>query len=443
MIHEPDTPIDAESKDPSAVPHGELTGPCFLLFFIPLTIPLRLEHGSIYSFQREEVVEWLSGIDMHITADTPPIPRAEGEPGRNFVSLRIWRPLGTREGITLPFDRAMAVLQEATGHDRGERPKNVSEHIPTYAEIAEEAGTVIEALTPLLATDGGNTELAVSLAFDRCIAVINLLITAFILASGDPLIGRISRQNLYPFIPWAARNPDGEIIGGPGMFFPGPLISTALAFGGSKAPVDHEVMRRLNVYLRRIRQGDPFANYLEWARNSRHELDIEGDTAAAVNAAHTAGEILLDTLLYLMAWEEGLSYEEAAQWFEHTGSAGRLRIHYHPRLGGRWSPDDPTTINGKWVTNVSRVRGRVVHAGYRPAEEETVRALDTLAELEEFTKERLAHKRLSYKRTALILLGTPGLDRRGLYSGQIKRFVEQEASYEEDWIASYRRWLNV
>lgn len=417
------------------------TEPCFALFFIPLSVPLRLAHGSTFTFHREEEVEWLAGMELRITPDTPPIPSEADVQGRNFVSLKIWRPQGTRSGLTVPFDRAMMVLREVTGHQFGVEPRPAIEDVPGYAEWAEEAGTVIEAVTPLIVTD--DEDHAFSSAFDRCVEEINVLVSAFILASGDSRLARISRQNLYPLIPWIARDLNGETIGGPGTFLPGSLVGTVLAFDTGKEEIDSEVMRRLGVYLSQIKKNDPFVSYLEWARNSRRELDIEGNYAAAINAAHTAGDILLDTILYLMAWEEGLPHAEVSQWFDRTGTVARLRTHYHSRLGGRWSPDDPKTMIGRWVANVSRVRGRVVHAGYHPNEVETVHALDTLAELEEFLKERLAHNRLTYKRTTLLFLGTPGLDRRGLYTGQMRRFVEQEANHEDDWILSYRRWLQT
>lgn len=440
---ESDVP-DAVSGDafPPTDAHG-LTDPCFLLFFIPLTTPLRIAHDSTFTFFREEVVEWLAGIGMRATPDTPPLTGDDNNVGRNFVSLKIWRPKYRQHGLTQPFDNAMAALREATGYHGGDEPRTGDGPSPGDPAMEEIAHTVIEAVTPLIPTDAGGGDLAVSLAFDRCVEEINTLIAAFILASGDPKIERISRQNLFPFVAWAARDLNGKLVGGPGMYLPGTSIGTAFAIDNGMETVDRVVMQRVGTYLSRIKRGDPFANYLEWARAGRRELDIIGDTAAAVNAVHTAGEILLDTILYMIGWEGGESYEDVARWFDGVGFKTRLKTHYHGQLGGQWNPDDPTTVIGKWAENVSRLRGRVVHAGYRPTESETGLALDTLGELEEFVKARLADRRLTYKRTALLLLGTPGLDKRGLYSGQIKRFVEQEADNEDDWIVSYKKWLKV
>jgi len=91
---------------------------------------------------------------------------------------------------------------------------------------------------------------------------------------------------------------------------------------------------------------------------------------------------------------------------------------------------------------LAELRGRVVHAGYSPTEQEAEMALEIMDTLSEFVKRRLVAKTKIYPRTALQLLGEPGLRRLGGWSKWIEGFVRDEIGNEDPWIASFRQWLN-
>lgn len=407
-------------------------------FFIPLSRPLNIPHGSTFTFERSgETVEWLAGRASRPTGESTHAFLIDETQPPNFVSLKIWRPIQPQPWHIAPLDNALCVAHIVAGHKPDEEqavPKPV---------LPDVATTVIEAVTPVLEAGEGQDQCPLSAEFDRCLEEINVLIAAYFLASGDAHIERVSRQNLFPLIPWATRHIDGSYNGLRGIFFANAIQWAAARLTPVGDDLDEDAMERLGVVLSRAKQNDPFSNYHEWARTAHRELRVNGDYAAAVVAAHTAGEILFDTILYMMAWEEGTPYEEAAEWFEKSGLTARLRSHYHSRLAGAWQPDDTRTVLGKWTDSVTKVRGRVVHAGYRPSEWEATVAVNLLGEIGHFVKDRLAEKCMKYKRTALLLLGQPGLERRGLYGGQIKKFVEEEAGNEDPWIAAYRKWLKL
>ncbi len=398
--------------------------PLLIAFFIHLPVSLGLPHGATFFTMREETVDWLAGVGLRVTPESPPLPAALTDRGRNYVSLRIWRP---KETLRLPVDAMQsvtAVVREVTGLGQsGENP------IPT---TQEGYGAVVEAVTALVGAPGQDP---VTLAFDRCLDEVTLLTRAYIATTRDLRVRPLSRQHLEPAVLYATRHPaekdwsSGLLLLHPGFGLPAPA-----------SELDGDQLSKLQLHLQSVRVGNPFFPFAEWTHRAEQALRVDGDYATAVVAAHTAGEVLFDTTLLVMAWEEGTPRAVAEGWFEEA-LAKRLRTHYSSRLGAAWDTTRPQTVPGRWTMHVSAVRNKVVHAGYRPTEEEVATALAGLDAVGEFIKGRLAANVNQYRRTALMLLGRPGLERRGAYSREIARFVDTVAPTEPDWIDSYRRWL--
>jgi hypothetical protein len=168
-------------------------------------------------------------------------------------------------------------------------------------------------------------------------------------------------------------------------------------------------------------------------------LERDGRFGDAVVSAQTGMEVLLDGLLALMLWEEGVTPEDAAAGpFSDIGFEKRVRTHFHRRLGGNWSTTGRGVMS-EWAREVARMRGRVVHSGYRPSANEARRALDITVRVDAFIRKRVMERRNVYPRTTLLLLGRPGLERAGVWRGRIKEFAER-ADLEPDWIASFAAW---
>lgn len=60
--------------------------------------------------------------------------------------------------------------------------------------------------------------------------------------------------------------------------------------------------------------------------------------------------------------------------------------------------------------------------------------------VDDYFRKRLIDRRNAYKRVTLMVLGKPGLERYGMWSGKIKRFAEEEADEEPRWDESFRAW---
>jgi len=142
--------------------------------------------------------------------------------------------------------------------------------------------------------------------------------------------------------------------------------------------------------------------------------------------------VLFNTVLLSMAWEEGLSASKAAGWFKEN-LPKRLRTHYAKRLGGNWDTYSWTAPLGSWYRELYQCRNRVVHTGHLPSMHEAMAAVEARDAAEEYIVSRLADGRNRYPRTVLMVSGIPGLQRRGVYSGRIQQFVEEQAGSEPDW----------
>lgn len=446
-MSEPEATDAAAQEQPEQAfsPQPRQGEPRLVVFFILLPAPLGLPHNSTYIFYRDETVDWLAGTRPAITQNAPPISLENMdeeeqrilERGNNFVSLRLWLPKDT---VTMPsasFKQVMDVLRIVTGGSLDGEQATQNAPVPINSNVSS-FNTIVEAVTPLLKGDKDNYDDALTYAFDRCIEAITLLNRSYALASGDLRMRVFSRQALQPIVPFTTRHPERGDWSPVGFL----LINPGYNLPGAAEDLTREQRQAFQLYLSRLLSQDPFMTVAEWQRHSHQAYEVDGDAAAAVNAAHTAGEVLFDTVLLTMAWETGVAREEASSWFADTGLTTRLRTHYHPKLRGRWNPDDEKSVLGRWTRDVTRLRGRVVHAGYRPTTQEAATALAALDEVIDFVKERLAANRLAYPRTTLMFLGHSGLERLGLFNGKIKAFAESEAPKEDDWFISYRQWFD-
>lgn len=409
--------------------------PRLIVFFIPLSTPLGLVHDSTYAFLRVETVDWMRGAEIRLSPDIPPLPLGEiGEEGKNLVSLKVWLPKETPSMPTAIMESVMRVVQEVTGGSLGNKAPDQTQGGAIRATF-ESYSTIIEAVTPLLEVPDRRSD-PILAAFDRCLEELALLTRAYTLASGDLRVRLPARQNLFPFVPFTTRHPSKKDWSSLQLL----LLNRGYSLSSPTESLSEDQLADFDLYLELLKRRNPFLTFSEWARAARQAFYVDGDYATTVINAHIAGEVLFDTTLLMMAWEEETPREEAANWFE-SALAKRLRTYYAPRLGGAWDTRMPKTVSGRWTMRVSDVRNRLVHSGYRPTELEALTALDLFDEVVEFVKGRLVVQRDKYPRTTLMLLGQPGLERREAYKGKIKNFVENRAGREEAWIESYLQWF--
>jgi hypothetical protein len=274
-----------------------------------------------------------------------------------------------------------------------------------------------------------------SSAFDICLQKLNDLVAAYRIYSHHAL-PLITRQRLPFSTLYATRSLD-EPWDWVGMSMM--LLHMNVPFIPDELSAEdiENISNRMSLAL----WGHPLMLSSGHAKEAQVAFERNGDYGEVLVQTQIAGEILLDGVLTLMLWEVGTSPEDSADYFEE-GLRKRIRTHYASRLGGGWNLDTSPPLS-EWPSKVAYVRGRVVHGGYRPTYTEAVEAQTAGEGLLEFVKIRLGESRTRFPRTTLLTLGQPGLERLGLWSGQIRRFAEREPDWLEawgSWLASFGVW---
>lgn len=201
--------------------------------------------------------------------------------------------------------------------------------------------------------------------------------------------------------------------------------------------------REAGHWFNALKQGFPAAVAREHLIQAQRHLQVEGEYAQAVLAAATAAEVLCDALLSALLWEEHTAdavkpdATDAAKLFAKPKYAQRVSSGLMPRLRGNWNEGSPWVL---WRHGGSRLRNRVIHTGYQPSRAEAVAAVDEVEALQVFLLDRLAARAAAYPRVAYMLLAVEGLEKRGAYNGQVKKFIETQADREPWWTPDVSAW---
>jgi hypothetical protein len=179
-------------------------------------------------------------------------------------------------------------------------------------------------------------------------------------------------------------------------------------------------------------------DYFDFRREAEVALTRSSDTRLAMLMFGLAAEVFLDQLLLHLIWEEGTTPEQAAEAWRQAIS-DRIKADYSVRLGGFWD----TRRNGPirdWHKLIAHMRNRVAHVAYTPTFNECATAWEALDALVKYVSDRLARpERLRlYPRTALAIMGEPGLRRRQAYNRRLTELLDSQS--EPLWLPTYERW---
>ena len=421
---------------------GDWNGePRFIVFFVPAPIALEFPDGSTFRFAREEMVDWLKGIPSAPTPEFAPEYDSPADDGKGFVSCKVWRVPEEIEVSLSEAERAIRVC--ATVLDLPEPPpfddsveRRIAAEVPSLAAVFE----LVTPMIPSTLNGAIDKRKTVSDAFDRCIEALAELYRAYLIQTRDWRIREPTRRSITSVIPWTTRHPLLNRFDGMRLFLPNLFdTSTQLRAGTMSARQVEEVMKAVSRRRQAGEHGDPVLMSVEHARRAQRAYHIDADYLSTIVWAYAWLETLLDGILTVSAWEDGVEAREVAGWFERRFMK-RVLEHFPKRFGGKWLPDVSDSYFGSWVEAVANVRHLVIHDGYRPSQEEAARALVVCERLEEYVKDRVARKRRRFPKTSLIVIGTPGLERRHLLDSYMRRVVE-DASEEESWLRSYARFV--
>lgn len=342
------------------------------------------------------------------------------------ASLRFWRAESVShdvDEISLLFDTARRSLPDIPEPNDDVPPR------PTGAR------TVVEMAVPVAE---GDSEDALSDAFDVGLACLRDFQRAYYLVGGRHPIALASREGMPPGVPLGIRQvtedqdiwPDGLSL----------YVLNMNVHADARLPdLTDDQLEVMPLAVRGMQERRVFMTYLEFAREARVAFERDGNYRAAIVFTATAAEVLLDDLLSHLLWEEGLRPEDGAVIFDEAPFlANRVRTQYHPRLGGDWS--SPKSPIEEWKTSTALVRHRVVHGGYEPDIEAVQRAMHAAAGLEDFLVRRVSPKRsvARFPRTAFKLLGEPGLRRRNRWTRRVEQLTTDPN--EPHWDSTFARW---
>lgn len=307
--------------------------------------------------------------------------------------------------------------------------------------------TVAEVMIPLdmlddrKVQDASGEELdSIAEAFDRGLEYVRRFQRAYYIAKRSPI--RLATQESMPFmIPMGIRRffaDDGE---------PLPFrVEVSAYLINSNVPPNSYVewedgdLQSLKTALDHLADDGPFWSHLDYMREALVAFRRDGAHRSAVLFTATACEVMFDDLLAHLMWEEGERPEIAAATFDRLDSISkRVKTEFHARLGGTWSLDVEGPVNC-WAEDIARLRNRCVHAGYEPTGSEAWRAIESANSLLEFLGDRVAENVGKYLRTAQLLPGRYGLERRGKWSRRIERLVrDNPGPYDGSTFSRWRR----
>lgn len=283
---------------------------------------------------------------------------------------------------------------------------------PTPAEEPglrhEHRDTWIEAMTPLRAFRGdGESPVGVYMCLSRCLSHVNQLVRAYVTVRGDPQPYELARESLDDFALFQTLDSRSSIRSKPELLplsFKMPLPSRPLSD-------EDEMHAWAHVYAER--NAHPFTDHRAWLERAKASLRREGAFALTVNSLQTSVESLLWGLFRSLLVDEGLSSTAIQERTAGVRAYAKLVREELPRtLGLVWNLKDLDSPVGAYWKGLYALRCRVVHEGYLPSRYETQVAMSQYDALIAMLTGHLATQRMRFPRTAMALMGRPGIVRR-------------------------------
>lgn len=273
---------------------------------------------------------------------------------------------------------------------------------------------------------------------NRCVRLIQDLVRALSIATETPygLVTYERLPSMLLFVMEHLEEAGGSEWVGPSLMLLDHANLPGVPIGED---LDDATLPRFERVISDLRFGNPVLTYPERFLEARRALRGAGDYGTALVLFQTASEVLLDQVFSLLLWEEGVRPEEAARLFDEGRVIARLQREFAPRLRGRWQVDLEGPVRN-WYLRSSRPRNRVVHGGYRPTVSEADEAGSAVLGLERHLFDQLASRRNDYPRTTLMTIAEAGLRRRDMWRGAIRRFAEEAAPSESNWVVSVAAW---
>lgn len=215
-----------------------------------------------------------------------------------------------------------------------------------------------------------------------------------------------------------------------------PAIHTDLV--GSTRELDHDDCEELGVAVLAEAFHEPMTRVLDTRREAKVALDA-GDVRSAVIMSAVSCEILIQTLLSCLLWEDGKTPDEAHGELSQPDLRQRLINVVKTRLRGSWTPKDNQPFSD-WLFLIQKPRNIVIHTGQPPGLGDAALAHDAVYSFTSMIFDRLANPavRKNYPLTALFIVNEAGLQNRNAWTKAMQRAAADVE--ENDLLGVFKRW---
>lgn len=273
--------------------------------------------------------------------------------------------------------------------------------------------------------------------FDTCLQLLSDSARAMQMVTND-LSRPLTRQQLLPMYFVVDEDPSGNRTASQMVLMEDAYLGRPFAEPG--------LDEHANRFLIATWSQNPVENYRDLKLGARRAQYAEGNYIDAVLRSAAACEVLIKHLAWMTTWEvrEVLGNDPLAGTLSTTSilaakPADLIGKVLTARLKGNWVSRLTSSPVGAWRYDVAKLRSRVIHRGYRPSEPEAAAAVAATQVLETHMMDRLAAQTATFPRSALLLVGYEGLQRRDQF-GPAKATWKNQDLFAH--LRTYNAWLD-
>jgi hypothetical protein len=414
-------------------------------FFALYPEALGLENGTTFCIALKAPLYGFAKTAMHLREGDPPFWLDPRFSESLAVSIRFHRGERDKHVVDEHDELLTSVIQSVTGDsfpDWNNAPSDSIADLPDNSPEYDRSGgmvyTVVEMTTQLAFPEKSHWEACepndsiMGPTLTRCIDGLMQVIDAYRFA-GKIAMPSPARERLGPGIVAATRAADPE----QGSWDePASYVINFFATQGARHFIvgaqTPETLPEMSRYLALASLGHPAVALGNVQAELNNAMFHDGNFRAVLMFAHSASEILMDTALMGMLFEEGRTAEEAVSSFARPLKT-RILTEYHVRLGGAWDPSGSSAV-AAWLRDLLLVRHRVAHAGYLPHYEEARVAREAHFSLGHHLRDQLAARAKKYPFTAGLLVRGGGFERRGIKTKAVEAAVRAETERLEEFV---------
>jgi hypothetical protein len=267
--------------------------------------------------------------------------------------------------------------------------------------------------------EGDDASRDLGACFDLCLSELNRLVRAVNLVA-DARLPLLRREQLDPVVPVERLDsPTRE-------WSKDRLLVVRVPHLASSRRLTADQEDQLNAAINL--QGAPgvmrsLVRHRDWLERAKYATSQQGDYEGAVVALQTSVEIFMRAVHELVLVDLNYTASQIqSETSENATSFNRLYKTILPQLlGGDWTSKSSTAVI--YAQDLYRARNQIAHAGRALTRRDAEAASAAYDGIVDLIIARLLHQPSRYPRTALALLGRPGLERRDRWSGYFERFA--------------------